>query len=131
MEPSGSATHRGNGTATSGKQMPVVHAALLALNAELREQISTLEQRIERLLAADDSKDRFLAMVSHELRAPLAAMLPWAHALSTGVLDSEHARHAADVIERNTRLHARLIDDLLDASRMIAGTVRLSKMSID
>jgi signal transduction histidine kinase len=93
----------------------------------LRRQISTLERRIERLLAADDSKDRFLAMVSHELRTPLAAILPWAHALSTGLLDSEATRRAVDVIERNTRLQARLIDDLLDVSRMIAGTVRLNK----
>jgi signal transduction histidine kinase len=123
-------TSRGNGAATPTKQMPVVHAALLPVNAELRAQISTLEQRIERLLAADDSKDRFLAMVSHELRTPLAAMLPWAHALSTGLLDSEHTRRAVEVIERNTRLQARLIDDLLDVSRMIAGTVRLNKAPI-
>jgi len=119
--------HRGNGTPIAAKQMPVVHAALLAVNADLREQISTLEQRIERLLAADDSKDRFLAMVSHELRTPLAAMLPGAHALGTGLLDSEQTRRAVEVIERNTRLQARLIDDLLDVSRMIAGTARLNK----
>jgi signal transduction histidine kinase len=130
METSGYELHRGNGAATPTKQMPVVHAALLAVNAELRAQISTLEQRIERLLAADDSKDRFLAMVSHELRTPLAAMLPWAHALSTGLLDSEHTRRAVEVIERNTRLQARLIDDLLDVSRMIAGTVRLNKAPV-
>jgi len=89
-----------------------------------------LEQRIERLLATDDSKDRFFAMVSHELRTPLAAILPWAHALSTGLLDSEDTRRAVEVIERNTRLQARLVDDLLDLSRMIAGTVRLNKMPI-
>jgi len=130
METPGYEPHRGNGAAVPAKQMPVVHAALLAVNAELREQISTLEQRIERLLAADDSKDRFLAMVSHELRTPLAAMLPWAHALSTGLLDSEHTRRAVEVIERNTRLQARLIDDLLDVSRMIAGTVRLNRTPI-
>jgi signal transduction histidine kinase len=130
METSGREPHRENGTASPARQMPVVHEALLAVNAELRAEISKLEQRIERLLAADDSKDRFLAMVSHELRTPLAAMLPWAHALSTGVLDSEHTLRAVEVIERNTRLQARLIDDLLDVSRMIAGTVRLTKTPI-
>jgi signal transduction histidine kinase len=131
METSGYEPHRGNGAPIAAEQMPVVQAAVLAANAELRRQISTLEQRIERLLAADDSKDRFLAMVSHELRTPLAAILPWAHALSTGVLDSEDTRRAAEVIERNTRLQAHLIDDLLDVSRMIAGTVRLDKMLLN
>src|SRR5688572_9158877 len=130
METSGDEPYRGNGASTAGKEMPVVQAAVLAANDALRRQISTLEQRIERLLASDDSKDRFLAMVSHELRTPLAAILPWAHALSTGLLDSEDTRRAVEVIERNTRLQARLIDDLLDLSRMIAGTVRLSKKPI-
>jgi signal transduction histidine kinase len=119
--------HRGNGAPIAATQMPVVHAAVVA---DLRKQISTLEQRIERLLAAEDSKDRFLAMISHELRTPLAAILPWAHALSTGRLDSEDTRRAVQVIERNTRVQARLIDDLLDVSRMIAGTVRLNKSPI-
>jgi signal transduction histidine kinase len=131
MEISGYEPHRGNGAPIAAKPTPVVDAGLLAANADLRRQLSTLEQRIERLLAADDSKDRFLAMVSHELRTPLAAMLPWAHALSTGLLDREHTRRAVQVIERNTRLQARLIDDLLDVSRMIAGTVRLSKTPIN
>jgi signal transduction histidine kinase len=130
METSGYKPHLSNGAPIAATQTPAVYAAVLAANDALRRQISTLEQRIERLLAADDSKDRFLAMVSHELRTPLAAILPWAHALSTGLLDSEDTRRAVEVIERNTRLQARLIDDLLDLSRMIAGTVRLSKMPI-
>jgi signal transduction histidine kinase len=130
METSGDEFYRGNGASGAGKEMPVIQAAVLAVNADLRRQISTLEQRIERLLAADDSKDRFLAVVSHELRTPLAAILPWAHALSTGLLDSQDTRRAVEVIERNTRLQARLIDDLLDVSRMIAGTVRLNKTPI-
>jgi signal transduction histidine kinase len=131
METSGYEPHRGNGAPIAATEMPVVQAAVLALNADLRRQISTLERRIERLLAADDSKDRFLAMVSHELRTPLAAILPWAHALSTGRLDTEDTRRAVEVIERNTRLQARLIDDLLDVSRMIAGAVRLNKAPLD
>src|SRR5581483_4793243 len=130
METSGYEPHRSNGSPIAATQTPAVYAALLAVNDSLRRQISTLEQRIERLLAADDSKDRVLAMVSHGLRTPLAAILPWAHALSTGLLDSEDTRRAVEVIERNTRLQARLVDDLLDLSRMIAGTVRLNKMPI-
>jgi signal transduction histidine kinase len=130
MEMSGYEPRRSNGSPIEATRTPAVYAAVLAVNDALRRQISTLEQRIDRLLAADDSKDRFLAMVSHELRTPLAAILPWAHALSTGLLDSEDTRRAVEVIERNTRLQARLIDDLLDLSRMIAGTVRLSKMPI-
>ena len=130
METSSYKPHLTNGAPIAATQTPAVYATVLAANDALRRQISTLEQRIERLLAADDSKDRFLAMVSHELRTPLAAILPWAHALSTGLLDSEDTRRAVEVIERNTRLQARLIDDLLDLSRMIAGTVRLSKKPI-
>lgn len=51
--------------------------------------------------------------------------------MSTGLLDSEHTRRAVEVIERNTRLQARLIDDLLDVSRMIAGKVCLNKAPIN
>jgi signal transduction histidine kinase len=127
MDTVGHGPYRGNGAPIAAKQMPALLPALFAVNADLRRQISTLEQRVERLLAADDSKDRFLAMVSHELRTPLAAILPWTHALSTGHLDSQETRRAVEVIARNTRLQARLIDDLLDVSRMIAGTVRLNK----
>ena len=63
-------------------------------------------------------------MVSHELRTPLAAMLGWVGVLKTGATGDRAAR-ALDTIERSGRAQAKLIEDLLDASRMITGKLRL------
>lgn len=70
-------------------------------------------------------KDEFLAVLSHELRTPLSAMLGWVRLLRSGTLDREGARHAVEVIERNMMLEARLIDDLLEVSRIVAGKLDL------
>src|SRR4029078_6721937 len=66
-------------------------------------------------------KDEFLATLSHELRTPLNAILGWVQMLQTGVVPPERLRHAIDVIGRNTNLQARLIEDILDVSRIISG----------
>ena len=71
------------------------------------------------------AKDQFVAVVSHELRTPLTAMLGWIRLLRTGKLDQAAAERALEVIERNTVLQAHLIEDLLDVSRIIAGTLSL------
>jgi PAS domain S-box-containing protein len=76
--------------------------------------VRALEESRRELQAADQAKDRFLAMVSHELRTPLTAMLGWARMLRSGILDQASAARALEVIERNTTLLAQLIDDLLD-----------------
>jgi two-component system CheB/CheR fusion protein len=70
-------------------------------------------------------KDEFLAVLSHELRTPLSAMLGWVRLLRSGTLDREGALHAVEVIERNMMLEARLIDDLLEVSRIVAGKLDL------
>ncbi|HKE56221.1 MAG TPA: ATP-binding protein [Pyrinomonadaceae bacterium] len=75
---------------------------------------------------ANQLKDQFLATVSHELRTPLNAILGWARMLTTRKIDAETAKHAIEVIERNARSQAQLIDDLLDVSRIISGKIRLS-----
>src|ERR671924_668377 len=67
---------------------------------------------------ANRAKDEFLATLSHELRTPLNAILGWAQLLAGGQLGEETARRAIEIIERNTRHQARLIDDLLDISRI-------------
>jgi signal transduction histidine kinase len=85
-----------------------------------REQQARLEAQ-----AANRAKDEFLATLSHELRTPLNAILGWAHLLAGGQLGEETSRRAIEIIERNTRLQARLIDDLLDISRIITGKLRL------
>jgi signal transduction histidine kinase len=81
--------------------------------------------------AANRAKDEFLATLSHELRTPLNAILGWAQLLSGGQLSPETAVRAVEIIERNTRLQAQLIDDLLDLSRIITGKLRLEQKVVE
>src|SRR4029079_7998780 len=68
----------------------------------------------------------FLATVSHELRTPLNAVLGWAEMLHTGKLDDDKKTDALATIYRNAKMQSQLIDDLLDASRLITGNLRLN-----
>ena len=100
-------------------------SAQKALEAQ-RETLLSAE-RLARLDAehASRMKDEFLATLSHELRTPLAAIIGWTHVLRrTAALQPAMGR-AVDTIERNARTQARLIDDLLDMSRIISGNVQL------
>jgi signal transduction histidine kinase/CheY-like chemotaxis protein len=76
-------------------------------------------------------KDEFLATLSHELRTPLNAVLGWAAMLQRGVKDEETFRRGLETIERNARAQGQLIDDLLDMSRIISGTLRLDVQLIE
>ena len=78
------------------------------------------------LLSANAAKDQFLALLSHELRNPLSPVIAMVAALETHVADSDEVRHALDVIRRNVELEARLIDDLLDITRIAKGKLQLS-----
>ena len=73
------------------------------------------------LIAADRRKDEFLTTASHELRTPLNAILGWATMLQSGQLDDSAMRRAVTTIERNGRAQVKLIEDILDGSRMITG----------
>lgn len=75
--------------------------------------------------AANRLKDDFLANVSHELRTPLNAMLGWTSLLRSDNLDAAATAHALEVIERNARSQAQIIEDLLDVSRIITGKLTL------
>ena len=81
--------------------------------------------------AANRAKDHFLATLSHELRTPLNAMLGWLRMLRNPRLDEAQKSHAVDVIERNARLQAQLINDLLDVSRIVAGKLELESFPLD
>ena len=105
------------------------------------EQRRAVETERERLLleaqnaqahlqATSRVKDEFVATLSHELRTPLNAMLGWAKILRTRPLGDQTA-HAVTVIERNAVAQARLIDDLLDLSRIITGKTRLALEPVD
>lgn len=74
---------------------------------------------------ADRLKDEFLATLSHELRTPLTSILGWASMIRNGEVETANVGRAIETIERNARSQARLIDDLLDVSRIITGNLRL------
>jgi signal transduction histidine kinase/ActR/RegA family two-component response regulator len=90
-----------------------------------------LEEALARLETSDRAKDVFLATLSHELRTPLTAIAGWMRILRTGSPDATAVAHGLDVIDRNTKLQARLIEDLLDVSRAIAGKVDLDLRSVE
>ncbi len=76
-------------------------------------------------------KDEFLAVVSHELRSPLNAMLGWVQMLRAGRLNETMTAKALETIERNARAQTQLIEDLLDVSRIITGKIRLNVRSCE
>jgi PAS domain S-box-containing protein len=80
---------------------------------------------------ANRLKDEFLATVSHELRAPLNAILGWVKLLRLGKLDANASNNALETIERSARAQNRLIEDLLDVSRIITGKLRLDVSTVD
>jgi len=91
------------------------------------------EAELARLAAAEESsrlKDEFLATLSHELRTPLNAILGWVQMLELGELSAARARRAVDVIGRNARLQAQLIEDILDVSRIIAGKLEVERAPV-
>ena len=90
-----------------------------------------LERAKQDAEAASRAKEDFLAVVSHELRTPLSAVHGWARVLRSGRLHGDAAERALDVIVRNADAQARLIDDLLDVSRIIAGKMRLDVRPVD
>ena len=100
----------------------LTHRAGIALdNARLYRDV----QEASRL------KDEFLGIVSHELRTPLNAVLGWSQVLRRAPADPEQTRRAALAIERNAQAQARLVEDLLDTSRVISGKIRLAPSAVD
>jgi len=81
--------------------------------------------------ASNRAKDEFIAMISHELRTPLGAILIWAQLLKSEELDPPSVTRAVGMIERSTKTLAQLIDDLLDASRIIAGKLTFEKRPVE
>jgi PAS domain S-box-containing protein len=80
--------------------------------------------------AANRAKDEFLATLSHELRTPLTAIAGWAHMLQLGT-DEATMELAVDTIVRSAKAQGELIDDLLDLSRVVAGTLHLNVVTVD
>jgi len=104
---------------------------------DLAEVLTRVRNMLEVRLLHNESKkanhlkDEFLATVSHELRTPLNAILGWARMLGAKQLPLDRAGHAVAVIERNATALAHIIDDLLDVSRIVAGTLHLAPEPVD
>jgi PAS domain S-box-containing protein len=105
-------------------------------------ELKRIRQERERLLESERSarahaehasrmKDDFLATVSHELRTPLNAIVGWAEVLKEGPTDATDLARAIEVIERNARIQAQLIDDLLDLGRITSGKLVLEVGWVD
>jgi signal transduction histidine kinase len=91
-----------------------------------REKTARLEaERLNRV------KDEFLLTLSHELRTPLTAVLGWSELLRRGDLEPEEMAKAVDSIERNARIEAKIVDDILDISRIVTGSLRIEVQAVD
>jgi PAS domain S-box-containing protein len=106
-------------------------AGSTAVAIENARLYNAAEQARESAEAANRAKDEFLATMSHELRTPLNAILGWTMILrSTGDDESMRLR-ALDTIERNARAQTKIIEDLLDVSRIVTGKLRLEVSAVD
>ena len=110
-------------------------ADLQQLNLDLEQRIEERTAELTRLnleLAdANRAKDVFLATLSHELRTPLTPVVGWIKLLRSGTLDEKSVAQALDAIERNAWLQSRLIDDLLDTSRIATGKLHFEPKPTD
>lgn len=110
-------------------------ADLQQLNLDLEQRIEQRTAELQRLNAelaeANRAKDIFLATLSHELRTPLTPVVGWIKLLRSGALDEQSVAQALDAIERNAWLQSRLIDDLLDTSRIATGKLHFEPKPTD
>ncbi|MBV9386721.1 MAG: response regulator [Chroococcidiopsidaceae cyanobacterium CP_BM_ER_R8_30] len=123
-----------------GRLIPSVRRALR--EREERKARQQAETERAQLLAREQAaraaaetanrvKDEFLAVLSHELRSPLNAILGWSKLLKDRKFDAATTARAIDIIERNARLQAELIEDLLDISRILQGKLSLQVSPVD
>ena len=110
-------------------------ADLRQLNRDLEQRIAERTAELTRLnlelAEANRAKDVFLATLSHELRTPLTPVVGWIKLLRSGTLDEKSVAQALDAIERNAWLQSRLIDDLLDTSRIATGKLHFEPKPTD
>jgi len=98
---------------------------------KLKQLEEALSQRVQDLAAADRSKNEFLALLAHELRNPLGPLLNAAHVLEAACADIPAAKPARDMMTRQIQNMSRLIDDLLDVSRISRGDVHLRRERVE
>jgi signal transduction histidine kinase/ActR/RegA family two-component response regulator len=104
----------------------------LQRSEEAREQLLLRAERARNdAEAANRIKDEFLATLSHELRTPLTSLLGWSSVLREARRDEKVLAQGLDAIDRNARVQAQLIDDLLDVSRIVSGKLNLDVRPLD
>jgi PAS domain S-box-containing protein len=103
----------------------------MAIAIERANLIASLQNQTKQLQQANRIKDEFLAVLSHELRSPLNPILGWSKLLQTASLDEATTKQALTTIERNAKLQAELIKDLLDISRILRGKLSLNVISVN
>ena len=106
---------------------------VMVFGFEVTDQVLARRQAhvlAEELRAANREKDEFIAVVAHELRTPMTSILGWVRLLQLGDLDEETRASALDALERSTKAQARIIEDLLDESRIASGKLRLDLRSL-
>jgi len=97
-----------------------------AIDITERKLVELDRERLYRqALEADRRKDEFLAIVSHELRTPLTAILGWSELILSGKIAQAKITHGLEVIEKSARLQARIVEDLLDISKIVKGKIQL------
>ena len=108
-----------------------LHQLNLDLEKRIEERTAELKLLNVELAEANRAKDIFLATLSHELRTPLTPVVGWIKLLRSGALDEKSVSQALDAIERNAWLQSRLIDDLLDTSRIATGKLHFEPKPTD
>ena len=115
----------------------LVGGVITASSSLLRRSRQQLSESLWRELkaraiaeAADRAKDDFLALVSHELQTPMSVVLGWIVGIRRRQLSPEALNHALDAVERNARILSRLVDDVLDRSRIANGMLRIDPQMI-
>lgn len=111
-----------------GRRIEEQQAALERHTDELERVV---EERTHELREANRVKDEFLATLSHELRTPLNSLFGWIHLLREGALDEQTSARALQIIDRNARSLAEIINDLLEVSRIITGKLKLDVLPIE
>jgi len=102
-----------------------------ATEGALRKSEGLLRERALEAENLNRLKDEFVAILSHELRTPLSAIIGWVSLLRQGRLTEDRRGRAIETIERNAKTQARLIEELLDISRIVTGKMRLNVQPID
>lgn len=113
------------------EELQVQQEEIQAQNEELMQQGEELRRHVARLADADANKNRFLGVLAHELRNPIAPITNSIHILKRSVPGSDNAQRAQVVIERQVTHLVRLIDDLLDVTRISEGKISVKREPLD